>query len=287
MGKNGKQRSKGKTKIPQKKTPVESENIPTEQKPIPKKLGQWFWEWNVVGSVSGILWGGGGFSFMTSAHPYFADFFFLMGGILLTIKFLTWDVPRKHQRKILIRTIASFIGLVITIGPIWGNHYINQDKTKEPALHTNPSTLRDLFKNDFPNFLKTQTDFTLKLDNSKVYRNVYYDFEGRNVFISFFIPLNKSSFDICKILSKIDWEGDIKKLGKEVYVKSANPGDSNHTSSTELVFSRRIYIYHEDFFSLQQLAILELDFQDHGLSVVFRGTDYLAIHMINNKQNKN
>jgi hypothetical protein len=51
--------------------------------------------------------------------------------------------------------------------------------------------------------------------------------------------------------------------------------DSRMTSSHELVFSGRIYIYHEDFFSLQQLASLERLYESKGLSVIFRGQSYM------------
>jgi hypothetical protein len=52
---------------------------------------------------------------MTSGHPYIADFFPLIGGGLLTIKFFTWEVPKNHQKKRFIYGVAILISLVILI----------------------------------------------------------------------------------------------------------------------------------------------------------------------------
>jgi hypothetical protein len=96
-----------------------------------KTIVQWIWSWGVVGPIILAICVGGGYSFMTSSHPYIADLFFLSGGILFLFKFLTWDISRKHGKRKLVEAVIIFITLLIIVGTICLNHYLNQEKSEE------------------------------------------------------------------------------------------------------------------------------------------------------------
>ena|SRR3981189_2764655 len=58
------------------------------------ELWKQIWSWPVVGVVVPLVLGGG-IAFMTSSHPWLGDVFYLAGGILFIVKFLTWEDARQ------------------------------------------------------------------------------------------------------------------------------------------------------------------------------------------------
>jgi hypothetical protein len=54
------------------------------------------------------------------------------------------------------------------------------------------------------------------------------------------------------------------------------PGDSEQTSSQDLVFSNRVFIYHETYLSPEQIIAVRDAFKRRGITVILRSTDYLA-----------
>jgi hypothetical protein len=140
-----------------------------------------------------------------------------------------------------------------------------------------PKTLQDLFKQDFPSVMKVSQEITFNFNDGtilKIYMNEYADFEGKTKYLGFYIPMSSKSYTICEAI--LD---EYKKLMADIESKSEVTGghvaDSAQTSLHDLIFSGRIFIYHEDNFSLQQLAALERLYQSKGLSVVFRGHAHL------------
>src|ERR1700690_64250 len=98
-----------------------------------KTLGQGIWSWVIDGAfVLFIL--GGGISFMTSSSPYIADSFFIVGSVLFLFKLLTWDLLKRHkERKIILPAALVGISLVTAI-TIFGNHYLNRERLKQPDV---------------------------------------------------------------------------------------------------------------------------------------------------------
>jgi hypothetical protein len=54
------------------------------------------------------------------------------------------------------------------------------------------------------------------------------------------------------------------------------PGDSEQTSSQDLVFSNHIFIYHEAYLSPEQIIAVRDAYKRKGITVILRSTDYLA-----------
>ena len=59
-----------------------------------------------------------------------------------------------------------------------------------------------------------------------------------------------------------------------------DPGDSATLDSKNIHFTRMIYIYHEDYLTLEQLGSLEGLYRAKNLSVQFRGRDYPVIRQL-------
>jgi hypothetical protein len=153
---------------------------------------------------------------------------------------------------------------------------------EEPAPPDKPPTLSDLFKTDFPNVLKgTDDSFSLKssMDSTilPIKRHVYMDFEARAQFVGFYIPSRPSNhanqaFDASMAL--IDAvQPTIDILDKHV---SSGGDASGIVSAQDLVFSGRVFLYHEEPLSNLQKAEIVQAYHARNYDVNFRGLDYLG-----------
>jgi hypothetical protein len=85
------------------------------------------WSWAVVGTLVLFILGVG-VAFMTSNHPWIADVFFLAGSILFLARFLTWEEAKSHDKvtRAFIVQSTTIVTVLICIGSIAGNHYLNR-----------------------------------------------------------------------------------------------------------------------------------------------------------------
>ena len=94
-------------------------------------------------------------------------------------------------------------------------------------------------------------------------------------FIAFYISYTKETHDVC-----VGWVAkqyksimqDTHKMG----VAQKVPGESEEITSKQLVFSERIYVYHETYLSPEEVIDLRNGFQELGGTILFRSADYLA-----------
>lgn len=102
---------------------------------------------------------------------------------------------------------------------------------------------------------------------------VYMDFPARSKFIGVYFPHASPEETIkkCQIFS--DFYQDFMNHMPES--SSAFVGEEMMLSK-DLVFSGRVFIYHEDLLTLEQRASLETLYKSRGLSVQFRGFSYLS-----------
>ncbi|HTA24917.1 MAG TPA: hypothetical protein VK763_15395 [Terriglobales bacterium] len=150
-----------------------------------------------------------------------------------------------------------------------------------------PPTLSDLFKNDFPNVLKMSS--TLMLTREKdlvqipIQRHVYMDFDAKTDFIGFYVPssdqFSDETFQLCRALIDVVQPTILSvKEGKGPQAWGGYKGQG--TKSADLVFSGRIFIYHEGQLSITQKAALVENYRAKGYDVQFRGMlDYGADQM--------
>jgi len=158
-----------------------------------------------------------------------------------------------------------------------------------------PPTLLDLFKHDFPNMLKaTDTDvdaYTVssrKGSTVKIKRQIYEDFEAKVKFIGFYISnpslpgedfSGQQTFAAClELLSHGSVQGTFDDFEKKVLVMSGYADQM--TRQSELSFSGRVFIYHEEFLSIPQKADILKAYKQKTMDVTFRGPDYLGAKVI-------
>jgi hypothetical protein len=145
-----------------------------------------------------------------------------------------------------------------------------------------PPTLADLFKSGFTNTMKMSgSTWNLRsADGASVLSGqtqVYLDFPANIKFIAFFIPRSEHSFTAAtQLWSQVQTTFDSVAQQIQVQVR----GFGNSTDLKDLAFSGRVFIYHEDQFTLRQLADLLDLYKVKGMSLEFMGPDFLGAQVI-------
>lgn len=144
-------------------------------------------------------------------------------------------------------------------------------------------SLKKLFDEDFANIMQQNANRKLGVKTGSVEtfvlipEKVYLDFAAKTKFVGYFISMSTPSpYDVCKFLSEMPKE-TIKDFDNIAEVQGGHTTEISMTSSKDLVFSGRVYIYHENNFSLQELASLEQLYKEKESSVLFRGISYLQM----------
>lgn len=153
-------------------------------------------------------------------------------------------------------------------------------------------TVRDLYYTDFSSAVNGSLHyggFVLQNGETKSQTHIEYvvirQMEMGSKFLAFYILYTNETPHICVSLADKtqyalgDWlEGrtDTEKI----------PGDSEQLSSKDLVFSKRVFIYHEAYLSPEQIIEIRNAYHGQGLSVILRGTDYLANKKLEAQLNK-
>ncbi len=140
-----------------------------------------------------------------------------------------------------------------------------------------PITIHDCFDKDFPQFLRIfnelQVGATDTGETVKVECALYLDPTTNTDFISLYVPHSSRPYVICGHLGT-EIRNLREQLKSKVGINTLNPGDTKSTASKDLIFSGRVYIYHEDELTLQEQAALDNIYKQHNLSAVFRGHSY-------------
>ena len=157
------------------------------------------------------------------------------------------------------------------------------DETKEKTSSPELPNLEKLFRSDFSNLLRSYTHRSIGIEDKngskstvKIGEQMYLDFPGKSKFLGYFIPMSPDSYGVCTFMAG-EYMKTIRGFESKASVIGGNVAEFSSTHQEELKFTERIYIYHEDSFTHQQLADLERLYQSKGLSVVFRGPAYLML----------
>jgi hypothetical protein len=144
-----------------------------------------------------------------------------------------------------------------------------------------PLTLKTIFDTDFDLVMSIDDDFTLTIQQIHqpfTFRlRAFFDFLSNSIFVAIYVPSMPNSYMAASALVGII-PTLLKTLEQRYWVGLKIPGDSAETWSNNMKFSGRVFLYHEDDFSLTQLANLETRFNSIGESVEFRGQDYRVLH---------
>ncbi len=142
-------------------------------------------------------------------------------------------------------------------------------------------TLRQLFDSEFEHTTKYGQEREVIFRSGikvRVQSRIYMDYDAKSSFLGFYIPSSPRTYEIAAMLA--DNYNATLEAGKEISVTTSNSGEKIATSSKDLAFTGRIFLYHEDALELQKLAALETLYKSKNLSVQFRGPDYLVTKIL-------
>lgn len=156
--------------------------------------------------------------------------------------------------------------------------------SKPAEMKGPPITLKQLFEIDWQNLPAFYNECVLSSQifassSVKVAWRVNGDFVGRSKFLAILIdPTAKASdaFKACEAIAD-RWGHFIDSVNSEVDIEGQAPDDTAPTHLKDMVFSKRIFVYYEDF-SLAQKGTLETIYQSKDLSVQFRDAAYAWAH---------
>jgi hypothetical protein len=154
-------------------------------------------------------------------------------------------------------------------------------KNKELDTAIDALTLHDLFRSDFSSGDTTSISyggFTLQNGVTHSLTHIEYavvrQIETANEFMLLYVPYTKETAHVCESLA----DKDNVALGDFLQGRideQKTPGDPEQTSSKDLVFSKRILVYHEAYLSPEEIISVRDTYKKLGISVVLRSTDYL------------
>ena len=144
-------------------------------------------------------------------------------------------------------------------------------------------TLYDLFNTDFSHPPTTYTSsgaFKIITGKQKKMENIVdYTIVSQlgtaTKFLVFYVWPTSEIFDVCAALSSKDQVLLNDRMINWKTTAKAATGDSEAASSEDTVFSKRVFIYHENYLALGQIIKIQTVFKKRGLSVILRGSDYL------------
>jgi hypothetical protein len=139
-----------------------------------------------------------------------------------------------------------------------------------------PLSLFDLFLTDFSTTFKLHSDVPVVVNGIKVQLTyqAYFDYNSKSEFVGFFIPSSDpDTYGTGVYLSGLDYPSALK----HVSVKTSGGSPGQMTKQDDLVFTGRVYLYHDADLSIEQRAALIQMYRAKHLDVQFRGHDYLVI----------
>jgi hypothetical protein len=171
---------------------------------------------------------------------------------------------------------------------LWLIHYLGPpsqsgEPTTQPAA-TRLLTLKDLFDTDFTSgsfyneISLTYGDGTKRL----IPYRVVTDFPARIKYLALYVPDSPVAFAQCQFLAA-NLQMPFDAIDKSVEMEMYDPSGMSRTTSKDLIFTGRVFLYYESNFSLGELAALEALFTEHKAAVEFRGHSYLVLHWHENR----
>jgi hypothetical protein len=147
-------------------------------------------------------------------------------------------------------------------------------------------TLHDLYATDFSslggNSSVEHGSFTITNDRTGSVTPIGYaiveQLDTATKFLAFYIRYSNETSDLAAVLA--DRYQDYLNSNTTERFTAKVPGDSEELDSRDLVFSKRIYIYHENYLSPEDTIKVRNAYRRQGISVIFRSVDYLAMRQL-------
>lgn len=198
---------------------------------------------------------------------------FVLGLVFIFFEIISRIPTSSKKRKIFTIIILTILG--IFVGK-FGIYYINEKMLPiEKKALKSELTLKSLFDEEFPTLLKSHSQWRLSTHNQEqleVYSTVYSDSAAQTKFLGIYIPFSSKTFEMCQAM--LAHYEQVLENDKNLIYESKMPGE-RPINKSELKFSGRIYIYHEQpLFYDQQIDLIRL-YKNHDLGLVLRGSEYL------------
>jgi hypothetical protein len=105
---------------------------------------------------------------------------------------------------------------------------------------------------------------------------LYFDmFTSGARFLGFYIPSTPRVLEVCALLAAHATELGNALANGGLSIIAKTPGENPQTVS-DLTYSGKVYLHHDDILTHHQMAEVEEMFKAHKLTVVLRGPDYLT-----------
>jgi hypothetical protein len=161
--------------------------------------------------------------------------------------------------------------------------------SSSPPAPAVPLTLETLFNTDFPNLVKYKLPGDTKFEDGQqinVQAQEYADFAGRSKFVGFYVPESPLAFRVCVRLGN-SVPRTLNEIESRVAMSASLDAGETMTSLKQLVFSGRVFIYHEAMLTLKQKSALVDYYKQANLDVQFRGLAYLQSELMARKLREN
>jgi hypothetical protein len=276
---------------------------PTEPpKPTERKS---FWDKLWALTESNLFIGGGvgmaiaAYAFLLSGAPWFGLCLLILGWLVISLSVYRHRFFEDRSRLVQVignLTVCGSVGLIL--GVLWGLLVPApaQIGISTPVLQPSPTatiatksdqtekapTLTDLFKSDLPSLMKVTDKDTVGIQWQKgdvlhITTQVYLDFDAKTQFVGFYIPSSERTY-LASLQLVNAVQDAIERLRKNQRIR-AGYGDEG-TTLDELVFSGRVFLYHEDFLSITEKADIIKAYKQRHYDVQFRGPEYLGDQVI-------
>jgi hypothetical protein len=208
-----------------------------------------------------------------------------------TINFVFQGTPYIAARWLTAAQMAPpvrllFIGsaVAIIVWAFWPHAKVRDNEEREPTEFGPLKSLRDLFEEDCAKFFSLGCDLDAEIDEEKTTArlSVAMDMAANAKWPTIYIPRSPKAFRIAGSMAD-KYMALMDELIAGIEITSAYPGDSGPVSNKDLRFSGRVYIYHEDYFDVQQIAALDVVFRTHGALLILRGPNYVATRMMSDR----
>jgi hypothetical protein len=158
----------------------------------------------------------------------------------------------------------------------------DEEATKHLKHELGSLTVRDLFWLDFEtpeNTSVRHSGMTIRNDRTGSLTHISYavahQMQAGVKMLAFHIPYTNETPWVAVSLAGMYKNplGDF--LEGAIETGKARTGDSEQLSSQNLILSNRVFVYHETYLSPEQIIEARNAWKSHGVTVIFRGTDYL------------
>jgi hypothetical protein len=237
---------------------------------------------NILAAIAGVF--GFGFTLM-GTHP-------VIGLVLMAVS-VAYGISELVRSPSITRRLPRWLRVVVGLALCGALLWAAWPQIRK-VFRTNPAvgvdlastgrtvaaeTLWEMFNHDFPGTSNWSTPRSyMEADKStfSITVNLYLDRAANAKFVAFYVPHSKYSY-VTSLAFARDVYSAISDVERRFNVTQHVPGQAGVVSESELVFSKRIFLYAEDDFSAEQMGNLTSFYKGKGFDLQIRSNDYVML----------